>query len=684
MGAFVVKSITFIKLFYFIFFCYSINLSATTKHIDIQQQRNLIILNNQNHEHVASSSFAGTHSLLSALDQKSTPILVATCVWRNFVERKQEFAMRSMIASTQEYKLLKHHNDVLSRLDYWTEFFKKQTANFSDVKLLVAEQINEEFCNKDALLKLQNDKLAKAPNSDDLFLGLLFYLFEFNQDDWEVYRVTDFYYLVIPKKYNENCYKDCTFEKNVHGYTQKELALGLKVDHLEQITEPLDSSLVSFEPSKRPEFEFIKALYDLFITFDDDLDNQYFYDWVIFLAGHGLNMHSLYPNNPETLELIANLSIPEFKSLLSFLNNKIKTGIFMYTSCYGAGKHLKEPYTTDGKADCYNFPIIINNVSDTVSYTYGIYLAFVPTVKDGKFSFDYYTLNPETKNWKMKLEFPINWKKFFNRVNSYNKDTDIDKLCSKQIWEFLGPLYIETLPNIRLRGADSFMLYQPDTITKISHLLVGLKGSFGQDLVIENKNNILLETTAVTLKLVIQGDAGSEFPRIVSVVPGKAAHYLEKLDASQYHGIDLLKGFWPLHSSKFNKTFVIKELICANDPDSPEAMIIDAKAEKISLFNVIISIEEDYLVRIFFQNEQGKSFSCYGRYIKDQESPSMGALVAMNEKVVANYLKHFETTKKEALEIYENSQIQKNLDKALKQLAVVTLQSENSKVEAAK
>lgn len=668
------NKISIIKIISLVFFVIG-NLAAQDM---AKKQRNLIILNNQNHENVASGSFAGTHSLLSALYHQSTPILVATCVWRNFVERKQEFATRSTIPETQECKLLKHYNDILSKLNYWTEFFKKQTANFSDVKLLVAEQINDEFCNKDALLKLQNDKLAKAPNIEDLYLGLLFYLFDFDFAKWECYKVTDYYYLLIPQKYSEHCLKRNELAKSIQEYTQKELALGLKVDHLERITEPLDVSLVSFEPNRRPEFEFIKGLYDLFITFDDDLDNNYFYSWNIFLAGHGLNMQSLYPNNPEKIEIISNLSIAEFKNLLSFLNNKIKTEIFMYTSCYGAGKHLQEPYISDGKIDCFNFPIIINNVSDTVSYTYGFYSAVLPTIKDGKFSFDYYTFDQKNNSWNYKFEFPINWKRFFSKINSFNKDADIDKLCNKEVWEFLGPLYIETLPNIRLRGTDSFMIYQPDTITKVSHLLVGLKTSLGQSLVIDNKNNVLLETTAIPVTLKIQADEGFAFPRIVSVVPGEATHYLEKLEALQFYGIDLLKGFWPLHSSKFNKTFLIKELVCANKPESLEAKAIEAQGEKVTLFNVMICIEEDYLVRIFFQNDQGKSFSCYGRYIQNQEGPIMGALVPMNEKVVANYVKHFEMAKKEALEIYENNISHKNLGKALKQLSVIAAQSDLS------
>jgi hypothetical protein len=644
-------------------------------------QRNLIILNGQNMENVAVSNIFATSFLLAALHQKTAPILVSTCVWRNFIERKQEFAFRAAVPASQECILLAHHNAVINKLNFWTDFFKKQTPNFSDVKLLTTEQVNEEFCTKEALEQLEKDKLT--PLNDDLSMDLLFYLFDFDCTAWETYKVTDYYYLLVPKKYIETILSNNTSVKEQQPYTQKEVVLGLKVDHLEQVAEPLDPSLLAFQLDPRPEFEFIKGLYELFITSDDTVYKNITplmridFEWNIFLAGHGVNARPSYSGGSDGVELIANLSVAEFKKLLGFLNTKIETKVFGYSTCFGAGEHLEEPYMTDGKADEFNFHIIINNVTDIVTYCSGLKLLKLPILNDGTFCFDYYSFDQKKNSWIVTINFPTDWKRFFEKINSLSKDAPIDTLCSPDLWRLVDPQYVECIPNIRPKGSDSFMIYQPDRIVKISPLLITLKKSLNQTLVIDSKRTVLLETSAVIVPLIIQG-VNAVFPRFVSVISGSAVHYIENLDASDYAIVDLLKGFWPLYSNSFSKIFLIKELICKNDPESPEALILEATDEKIMLNNVMICVEADYLVRIFFQNDKGKSFSSYGRHMQNQEEPTFGLLVPMNEHVVDKYLQHCDSIKQEALTMYEHNQHDNNLDKALKQLALVTTQTVES------
>ncbi len=632
------------------------------------EQRNLLILNGQNAEHIAYATLrTHTNSLMAALYQKAVPILVSTCLWRNFSERKHEFALRSIIPTTPEYALLTHHKELLNRLDYWTDFFKKQTNNFSDVQQLIIEQMSVEFCNQDVFKQLQDNKITEK--NDELLLNFLFYLFDFDAAEWETYLVGDYYYLLVPKNYVTTMVSG-TKSKVSKKYTPRESAIGLKIDHLERVEEPLDSSLVAFEPLSRKEFEFIRVLKEVIMTYDD-VQEEYPYAWNIFLAGHGFNYHANYTNAGGKVEFIANLSINEFKDVLQFLNNNLKTELFIYNTCYGAGLHLHEPYTTQGKADVFNYPIIINNVSDVVSYAYIFELLLLPTLKEKKFDLDPYQFNQKTNSWKLKISCPVHWKKFFATIENCDKDHDIHKLCGDKLWQLFGPLYLETVPNIRLKGSNTFMIYQPGAIVKINNFLSLLKSSLQQPLIIDSKKNILFETTALLVPLIIKVEQ-EPFPIIVSVASGQAVHYLEKIEATAAFMLDILQSFWPLKFSCFKKTFLIKELACANNPESSEAMALDAKGNAIMLKNVMICVEGDYLIRIFFQNEHGKSFSCYGRYNQDQKCPTLEGLVPMNEKVVAKYLSHFESAQQEALTLYENDPEQERFKKVLEELAVVT------------
>lgn len=630
-------------------------------------QRNLVILNSQNDERIGSSKLAFSSCLLAALHQKSVPILVSTGIWRNFIERKEEFALRSKIPTTKESKLRAHHQAVMNALNQWTKFFQKQTPNFADVKLLVTEQINEEFCNQTIFNQLQDEKLLPQDNND-LYTNLNFYLFDFNPADWDVYRVTDFYYLFIPKAYVESL-RERTDKTAVSVSSYDEL-VGFKIGTGELLANPLDSSLINFEPVARPEGDFMNAIECIFGN-QSPKNQSNSYRWSIFLGGHGYNMEPVYPNNNEKFELINNLSVKEFKQLLSFLNNNLITNVFAYLTCYGAGEHLYDPYQTNGQADRFNFPIIVTNLSDVPSYTFRNDF-IIPTLEQTKCNLDYYEYDSVTQVWSLKFISYVNFKKFFNAINRIDVTNQVEKLSDQALWRHIIPDFIETQPNIRPCNATEFMIYQSPEVFKISPLLVFLKQHLQLPLYITDYNYILIESPVVSMPLITNANNLVPFSRIISVLPGSVSHYFEKIEARHYYALDILKGFWPLALSCFNKKFLINELIMANNPDSPEAIMLNATQDSITLYEVLIQIEGDYLIRVYFKTQEGTYYSCHVRYMEGDKDPSINSVVVMSPKAVEKYTFFYKATKKELIEAFTDPVRQASLEQALKQLAVVS------------
>lgn len=603
--------------------------------------RNIIIINGR--ETVArKENFFLTTKLCAALEQKVAPIIVSTAVWQNFIERKQEFSFRAAQKETREYLILNHHNEVLEKLHYWTDFFKQNSSSDAELKQLIFQQINDEFCEK--LTTLRKNNLVQEKYDEELFFTFLVYLLEFNSVDWDCYRINDYYYLLIPHEYLKNISSE--HHEPCYGFTSKELLLGLKIDHLEFIENPLDSSLNAFQMRQRQEYDFIDALNKLFIQKNDGVS---YCTWNIYFTGHGGNDSRSF--NSQKWNIIAELSVAEFRKFLLFLNDTIKTSLLFYSTCFGAGEHLRDPYMLDGESLCFNYPIILNNLSDVVSYGYGKFA--VPSfLHKSKFIVDYYDYNSISGQWRLKISSKTNWKKFFKKIGNYNKDSKIEALLCNDFLECLGGVFIENIPNVRFAGADSFIIYSPNTSVKINESLVALKKYYKKSIIVDGQNSVLIETNQVPTSIKLK--TKNPLPHIISSMAGEAVHYLKKIEASNYTPLDLLKAFWPLHSANFNKTFFIKKIICALDCEMSKLLELDDKEKEVTLYNVIISTERDYLVRIFFQNKSGKSFACYGRLI--QKEPGIGLLVPMSEKVALAYEAYFKKIKNELMDFYKKDQ----------------------------
>lgn len=91
-------------------------------------------------------------------------------------------------------------------------------------------------------------------------------------------------------------------------------------------------------------------------------------NWNIILFGHG----GPTPLGSHTAR-IAGIPFNEFKRLLQFLKNSIKTNIFLYQTCYAGSKWLLKSYETSGTPDVYPFPIILTGISEAPVYSFSDY-----------------------------------------------------------------------------------------------------------------------------------------------------------------------------------------------------------------------------------------------------------------------------------------------------------------------
>lgn len=628
--------------------------------------RNIVIINGE--ENIArKSNFILAGKLISALEHKAAPILVSTDVWQHFVERKHEYAFRMLQADSKEACLMNHHKNVLERLFYWTPIFKKTSSSTAEMKQLITQQIGDEIEHDPGLALFKDHDPLLDQSQYELFFSFFVYLFNYEVDQWDCYRVNDYYYLLIPHDYLKkvmperpvSLYKD---------YTAKEIALGLSVDHLEFIEDPLEASLLAFKPNKRNEHDFIRCLHEIFIP-------QAIYDatkiscaWNIFFIGHGGNMPISFSS--QTWDIIAELSVDEFRTFLLFMNEVIKTSLFVYTTCYGAGKHLQEPYTVDGKPLLFQYPIVINNVTDVPSYGRWRFV-IPPAVLKKKFLIEGYNFDETSGQWSLNLDDPNhninNWKKIWKAVNTFNKSSDVEALVTDQFLEGLGGLHPENIPNVRFAGSDTFVICSPHVSIKINATMVSLKKYYKTPIIVDNLY-VLLETNVITAPLLLKSK--DPFPHIISVIPGHAMHYIKKVKASEYQPLDLLHCFWPLRASSFNKIFLIKKLICANNPQMTALLGLHENDKEVVLHNVMLYVDQDSLVRIFFQTDAGKSFSSFGRFMVTQQQLDFGLIVPMAEKPAAKYSAYFKKMKQELMTAYKNDTTIKSFKEQLEQLKV--------------
>ncbi|MBA3751808.1 hypothetical protein H0X06_03355 [Candidatus Dependentiae bacterium] len=264
---------------------------------------------------------AMTFSLLIALHQKASPILVTRSLVKNVLDHRAlflEFASDSVALLTKKYgpsitfshsgstALFKHH------CSYTQRMHSEVTETIKDFTLQGKQ-------DKDALL----DLLAGHPRflEDKAPPSLRYYTtpHKFNEtlhkemstyalcayaplspQDYIIKKVSKDLLLLIPRSYTTNITSSSSestdYQKSIKKLTPLEKRLGLKVNHLadiatfDEIINTGNSSLLKKKPLQISTKTFVRSLSKLFITKAERAPAEGA-RWALYIAGHGCPTH---------------------------------------------------------------------------------------------------------------------------------------------------------------------------------------------------------------------------------------------------------------------------------------------------------------------------------------------------------------------------------------------------------
>lgn len=581
--------------------------------------------------------------LISAIKEKQI-CLISTPVWQIFLEKLNELRILGNVNGTAECSALSYLTALEERL---VELSKMLNTDSCDDMLhhrsMVVDCINNEFFSPEAADKLRKNNMLLHNDMCSYIQKLLpYYLTYFNASEWSVYKINKDFRLLVPQEVLTALPTEQLGNGDIEYITEKERILGLKVDHLDKDL-ILDSCLTSelLGDYEREPGTFINTLRSIFVTKNDT--EQETSSWIIYLSGHGYNS----PGAVKTkCDIIADLSVEEFKNFLQFLEHDIITKFLMYSTCYAGGMHLKTPYTTGDVADCYSYTIVTDCISDVASITTWCFPVIFD--KNGLLCVDSIMWDEQQGIPQLRFRSSAHFGAFFEKIISVRDAAELREVIISDI----APHMLCNIPWVRFAGKKNFVLLYPyNTYQTIDTKLVMLKKVSGGSIDISEKKVALINTPYIYVPVIMnKSRIDSTIVGLLSVMGGRAVHVFEKLDASCIHVEDIISSFWPFGDQTFDVLFLFKELVLANDPESPLAKAINATEEKVILRNVILIQKSKPLVRMVFETKDGKVFCSYARKVEDCKEPSIRSFILLDEKAAEKYLAQFNTLEKQAID----------------------------------
>lgn len=290
------------------------------------------------------------HQLITALIQKSCPILVSQNVWNHLAQRCSRCATDSAVS-----------NSVASQAKTLIQTVRSAAQATPD-----AAKINQRFNQSwydvhfGALKKLDSDAY-KAVFFDQL-CSLLPQLLT----QWQGHLLQNGYVLLTRNA------ADCEAFK------------------IPATAQELGSQLQQAEPAGLTVFDLVGCLSDL-------LNKQMV--WSFYITGHGQHEKDVTKN------IVAGLFINQFKNLLLLLDRLFTTNILVYSSCYSSGMHLVVPYTHYGQDLLLNYPVIATCLTDAPVYVMGYPAGLKLPPYDAAFCLQQSDIGVNGLNWSMMQNF---------------------------------------------------------------------------------------------------------------------------------------------------------------------------------------------------------------------------------------------------------------------------------------
>ncbi|MBP6869457.1 hypothetical protein KBC04_01025 [Candidatus Babeliales bacterium] len=271
----------------------------------------VIIIDSLQQETAKTEEVNMTHQSVTALQQKSSAVLMSIGLWKNIIDRKKNFEKdlqdSSSLASTI-FAMFQATNQELKKMGY---------------NIIVANQKLSHawfFENYPKLAELSQDVL------NQLRFDFLCYTFNFNMNEWRVYNPHTGMLLFVPVEL---------------GYSVEEK---FEVKNLDDFLKHTDKKS-----------QVVQSLQKLLPQTQDR--------FVIYCTGHG------HPKSAKQDANISGLKIEEFKDLLVYFHEKMSLKLLVYASCYGGGVHTIEPYAHLS----LHYPVIVTALTDAPIFGFGLF-----------------------------------------------------------------------------------------------------------------------------------------------------------------------------------------------------------------------------------------------------------------------------------------------------------------------
>lgn len=383
-------------------------------------------------------------------------------------------------------------------------------------------------------------------------------------EKWIIKEINTSLYLLLPKKYlqskniSDNALEASEAQNHVSATEQ---ALGFKVNHMKTVKV---TDIKAALPEPQDADYFIKALPKIFVTNSEypKQSKNSIPAWAIYLNGHGSINDSL-----------AHLTLEQFRTFLTFLENKIRTKLLLYESCYAAGVNTEIIYK-DFEKDIYKtYPFAIITHALTDAPTKGVFIKFY------------------IEHGKLKPKINGGYSHFLNMATSSDV-INYRELVAPLLHDFKNEygLDLSHLPQIKFPGLPWFSVIDSDKVINIGSVLAktrtqpldiatffAMRGKRADPL------GILLYAENIPFELIINT---AEAPAIISMIPGGALHHINKISSASHTVDKMLNSFLTTWELAPRKIFIINELSGPFSEDMTKVL----QDKQGTLLNLIIDL----------------------------------------------------------------------------------------------
>lgn len=347
---------------------------------------------------------------------------------------------------------------------------------------------------------------------------------------WIIKEICPRLYLLLPESY---VHAQGLLREQVEFYmpdgptTPAEYSLGLQVNHLETVK---ISDIQTVLPLPEITTYFTKHLTNIFVgKAAYKASHRQEPCWSLYISGHG------------RADVVASLPLEKFKQFLDFLKKKLLVKLVYYSSCYGAGILNEQLYKQEGD---YPFPIITQALSDgLVALTSGKVVVEADTVQ--------FKPGPD-------------FLKFFQEM------TQAGMVNYTHLISCLEPNpSLNSCAQIKFPHTPWFSVIERDRVVPIGSVFASTwKGPLDVAAFLRKRKGVadplgvLLYTSVIPFELRLS-KKDRNWPGVVSMIPGTASHYIERISSHSLTIDELLQSFSQIGLREdIQKTFFIQKIEC--------------------------------------------------------------------------------------------------------------------------